>query len=458
MKNIEDFYPLTPTQQGVLFQTLYTPNTRVYFQQLNSTFRGRLSTENFARAWEEVIARHPALRTSFIWDTAREPVQVVHKQVASPFTLHDWRGLDDEEKQREMERFLRADREKGFDLARPPIMRVALIRMAENLYELVWSYHHIIMDGWSVAQVRKEVLEFYAALCRGEHLQLERPRPFRDYVAWLRKQNLSEAEEFWRQTLKEFDSATALNLEREVRGLPDCEEGYDEQQIIIPATMTAALQTLARQNQLTFNTLIQGMWALLLSRYSGEHDIVFGAVFSGRPPSLSGVESVVGVFVNTLPMRVRVPTVGELIPWLKRLQKHQVQMQQYEYTPLVQIQSWSEVPRDKPLFETIFAFENFLRDDSGMEGFLEVIKMRSFERTHYPLTIMVGLGAEMSIRVLYDDRSIAAPAITRMLGHFRHLLDAVAVDANIDISNLSLADDAESRRLAEDFNADLEVF
>jgi hypothetical protein len=458
MKNVEDFYPLTPTQQGVLFQTLYTPNTRVYFQQVNSTFRGRLDTENFARAWETVIARHPALRTSFIWNTDREPVQVVHKQVETPFATHDWRDLDAGEQQRRLEEFLRADREKGFDLARAPVMRVSLLQLSGELHELVWSYHHIIMDGWAVAQVRKEVLEFYAAFCRGEQLRLERPRPFRDFVVWLRKQNLSEAEEFWRQTLKGFERATPLNLEREMRSLPDREEGYDEQLALIPRATTAALQMLIRQHRLTFNTLIQGAWALLLSRYSGEPDIVFGAVFSGRPPTLAGVESVVGVFVNTLPMRVRMPPGIALIPWLKTLQEQQLLMQHYEYTPLVQIQSWSDVPRQEPLFETIFAFENFLMDNSAMGGFLEAVRTRSFERTHYPLAVMVGIGAEISVRVLYDDRIIAATAVTRMLGHFAVLLEAIAADPDKDISDFSHATEAESRQLVEDFNADLEVY
>lgn len=458
MKNVEDFYPLTPTQQGVLFQTLLTPNTRVYFQQLNSSFRGRLDEENFARAWDSVVVRHPALRTSFVWDTAREPVQVVHKHVPSPFAAHDWRGLDTDEQQRRLEEFLRADREKSFDLARAPVIRVALIRLSDELYELVWSYHHIIMDGWSVAQVRKEVLEFYAAFCRGEQLRLERPRPFRDYVAWLRKQNLSEAEDFWRRTLKGFERATPLNLERKSSSLPDREEGYDERQTLIPRDTTAALQALARRNQLTLNTLVQGAWARLLSRYSGEDDIVFGAVFSGRPPTLAGSESVVGVFVNTLPMRARVPTGVALIPWLKKLQEQQALMQQYEYAPLVRIQGWSEVPPQEPLFETIFAFENFLTDDSAMGGFLEAVRTRSFERTHYPLTVMIGLGAQMSVRVLYDDRSLAASAVTRMLRHFAALLESIAADPDQDVSDFPHATEDESRRLAEDFNADLEVY
>jgi hypothetical protein len=196
MKNIEDFYPLTPTQQGVLFQTLYTPNTRVYFQQLSSTLRGPFDTENFARAWQRVIDRHAALRTSFMWDLAKEPVQVVHRRVESPLQVHDWRNRTESKQQEELHEFLRQDRERGFDLARAPLMRLAVFRLTDDLCEFVWSYHHIIMDGWAVALVRKEVLDLYLAFSQGEELSLERPLPFREYVAWLRKRDLSEAEDF----------------------------------------------------------------------------------------------------------------------------------------------------------------------------------------------------------------------------------------------------------------------
>jgi hypothetical protein len=458
MKNVEDFYPLTPTQQGVLFQSLFTPNTRVYFQQLSSTFRGQLDADKFARAWQRVVERHPALRTSFVWEAVKEPVQVVHKQAPSSFEMHDWRALSADEQQQRLEEFLRTDREKGVDFARAPLMRMALMQLSDELYEFVWSYHHIIMDGWSVALVRTEVLKIYAALCEGKDLELESPRPFRDYVVWLRRQDLSQAEAFWRQTLAGFNRATPLNVEREAHSLPDREEGYDEQQILIPQHTTSALQSLAQRNQLTFNTLIQGAWALLLSRYSGEQDLVFGAVFSGRPAAINGVESMVGVFVNTLPMRVQLMPRTSLIPWLKKLQTQQVLMQQYEYSPLVQIQGWSEMRRGELLFESIFAFENFLMDTTAMEGFLEAVRIRAFERTHYPLTIMIGLGAEMSVRVLYDDRSTSAAAITRMLGHFAALLEDIVAHPDKDISDLSHITAAESQQLTEDFNASLEVY
>lgn len=458
MKNIEDFYPLTPTQQGVLFQTLYTPNTRVYFQQLSSTLRGQLDAENFARAWQRVVDRHAALRTSFVWDVAKEPVQVVHRQVPSPLEIHDWRQRSAREQQEGLDEFLRLDREKGFELSQAPLMRLTVFQLADDRCEFVWSYHHIIMDGWAVALVRKEVLDFYLAFCQGKDLHLDRPLPFRDYVVWLRSQDLAAAEAFWRRTLKGFSQTTPLNVERELKSLPDREEGYDEQQLQLSRRDTAGLQSLASQNQITLNTLIQGAWALLLSRYSGEPDILFGVVFSGRPPCLSRVESMVGLVVNTLPMRVQLTSPTPLIRWLKNLQNQQVEMQQFEYTPLVQIQSWSELPPGELLFQSIFAFENFLMEKPSMKGFLEVTQVRAFERTHYPLTVMIGLGDEMSIRILFDNRIIAAPAVTRMLEHFQALLQDILAHPTRDISDFSHLTQAESQQLTEDFNACLEVY
>ena len=457
--DVEDFYPLSPTQHGILFHTLYTPNTRVYFQQLTYTVRGSLDAPLFERTWQKLLDRHSVLRSSFLWEDLKEPVQLVHRGVRVPLESLDWRDLPAKEQQQCLQEFLKSDRERGFDLSQAPMVRLALIRLADEGYALVWSFHHILMDGWSASLIRREFFEVYGALSRGEDSPSKPPRPYRDYVSWLRRQDLSKARDFWRAQLKDFTGPTPLGVDRGSKYLPDKEEGYDDIQTKLSLDETARLRSFARRHQLTLNTIVLGAWALLLSQYSDQHDIAFGVVVSGRTPLLADVESMIGLFINTLPMRVQIQPRYFVLSWLKDLQARSLEMQQYEYTPLVKIQGWSDVPGDQPLFNSIFAFENFPAHGSTSSGDLsiEAIEVRSFERTSYPLTLMTGAGPELALRILYDCRRIDTAAVIRMTNHLRTSLEELVMYPHQRMSDLSVFTEKETRELIDDFNADVEV-
>lgn len=460
MEGIEDFYPLSPAQQGILFHTLYAPNTRVYFQQVGFHLQGRLDVDAFRRAWQQVVNHHPILRSSFIWESVKEPVQVVHKRVSLPLEEFDWRSLPAAERDARLEAYRRAEHGRSLKLSKAPLMRFALIRLTEDVYWFLWGCHHILLDGWSRLLVSREVMSLYEAYRQGRELRVEPPRPYREYIVWLRRQSLARAEDFWRNRLKGFNSCTPLRIESGHTGLPDQEEGYREYQTLLTEATTTTLRSLGRAQRLTLNTLVQGAWAFLLSRYSGMNDVVFGNVVSGRPPALAGVESMVGLFVNTLPVRVRIPEQGSLLHWLRQLQEQQVEAQSYEHSPLVEVQRWSEIAPGQPLFDSIFAFENypanpFLTDSSSD---LTVTVESSFERTNYPLTIMVGPGRGLTLRAIYDCRHVNAAAVTRMMDHFRVLLERIAAAPDQDLSTLSFTTTAENEQLIDDFNSDLEMF
>lgn len=456
MKGIEDVYPLSPLQQGILFHTLCTPNTRVYLHQLIYVLDGHLDVDAFRRAWQRVIERHPILRSSFVWENVKEPVQVVHRDVSLLLEELDWRALSAAEQRAQLEQRAREDREEGFDLGRAPLMRLILIRLAENSYQLFWSYEHIIFDGWAGGLINKEVMTFYQAFRAGRDVALPLPRPYRDYILWLRQQDMVKAEAFWRQELAGFTTPTPLVLYRTLKKLPDAEEGYDEQFLHLSMDTSGALQSLAQRNQLTLNSMVQGIWGLLLSRYSGEQDVVFGVVVSGRPPSLDGVESMVGLFINTLPARMQVSPAMPVLAWLREVQMHQAEMQQYEYSPLVEVQRWSDVPRGRPLFESIFAFENYyLEGAQNDDSPIRVTNVDGFERTHYPLTLMVAPGPQLVLRMLYDNRCVTAAAVTRMLEGFRSLAEGIISDPYRPISDLSITTGTESEELISSFNASL---
>ncbi len=455
LKNVEDLYPLSPMQQGMLFHSLYAPESGVYFEQMSCILRGDLDVSAFEQAWQRMMERHLVLRTAFVGEGLKEPIQVVHRQVKLPLEQQDWQGLSSAEQSARLEAFLQAERCRGFVLSEPPLMRLALIRMSKDAYQFVWCHHHLLLDGWCVPMLLQEVLAFYEAFRISHDLSLEPPRPYRDYIVWLKKQDLSKAEAFWRQTLKGFTAPTPLVVGWDPKSMLDQSESYAELERWLSAETTAKLQTLARQHQLTLSTLVQGAWGLLLSRYGGEQDVLFGATVSGRPPDLAGSESMIGLFINTLPVRMRVKPEATVAAWLKELQAQLVEMRQYEYSPLVEIQGWSEVPRGLSLFESLLVFENYpvatvLREQ---EGSLRVENIRSAEYTNYPLTVVAGAAQELMLKIIYDCRRFDAETIRRMLGHLGKLLEGIAVDPERQVSTLPLLTEAERQQLLVAWNA-----
>jgi surfactin family lipopeptide synthetase C len=457
-KNVENIYPLSPTQQGILFHTLRAPDSGVYVVQSCYTFSKNINIAAFKQAWQQVINQHSILRTSFYWKQYKEPFQVVNRSLQLPWQQYNWQELSVLEQQAGLEEFLQADRQQGFDVSQAPLMRLTLIQVGKETYHFIWSSHHLILDGWSGAIVLQQVFQAYEALCKDQVVSLVRCRPYGDYIAWLQQQDLSKAEAFWRKVLQGFTAPTQLRVSSSANGAT----GYDEQSIKLSPATTTALQSLARQHKLTLNTLVQGAWAILLSRYSGEQDVVFGATSAGRPPALVGSESMVGLFINTLPVRVQVAGDEVLIPWLQKLQVQQVEAQQYEYSPLVQVQGWSEVPRDLPLFESILVFENYPVDASlkAWATEMQMHSVRSVETTNYPITIKAGVGRELSLEILSDtygtpdgDRSrFNATIITRMLGHLQTLLEGMVAHPHQSLSSLPLLTAAEIHQQLIEWN------
>ncbi|MEH2354895.1 non-ribosomal peptide synthetase [Nostoc sp.] len=453
-KNIEDIYELSPLQQGMLFHTLLVPNSGVYFEQFCYSLQTQLDVSAFNKAWQRVLDRHPILRTSFYWENLDKPYQVVYRQVDLPWEFQDWRQLSLEETEKQLEVFLAADRKRGFTLSQVPLIRLALIQVADSAYQFVFSYHHILMEGWSLTWLWKEFYEFYNAFCKGQDLHLEYPRPFREYISWLQQQDISKAEVYWRETLRGFTVPTPLMMDKAVDTLSSENEDHDCQQTLLSVTTTDGLNSLTRKYHLTLNILLKGAWAILLSRYSGESDVVFGATSSGRPIELAEAESMMGLFANTLPLRVQVDSNALLIPWLKRLQVQEVEMRQYEYSPLLQIQQWSQIPRGLPLFESILSFNNYLVDSTGekLAESLALGEARIFEKTNYPLTLQVYPGSNLLLSIGYDTRRFDSAAINRILGHLKTLLEGIVANPEQQLQDLPLLTTQEKSQLLLEWN------
>jgi amino acid adenylation domain-containing protein/non-ribosomal peptide synthase protein (TIGR01720 family) len=453
--DLEDVYELTPTQEGLLFHSLGAPLSGVYVMQFHGRLTGSTAVGAFANAWQQLVERHPVLRTSFRWQDRDRPLQLVHRRASVPLERHDWRGLPGDQQTVRLHSLLESDRHRDFALDRAPLLRLQLIRTGEDEYRFLCTHHHLLLDGWSLPLLLQELV----ALCEGSlqerAVQLPQVRPFRDYLAWLRKQDVELAESFWRERLAGFASATALEIGRTASSDMVSPADFCAHQVRLDRSLTAALESLARNHQVTLNTLLQGAWALLLGRYSGSADVVFGSTVSGRSAPVSGVESMVGMLINTLPTRVQLSPSERLIPWLQSLQSQQIQAREFEHSALSDIQRWSDVPRGLPLFETLFVFENYPIDRSlskHLERRLPIRELEFAEQTHYPLTLTIDPAKELGLRIGYDARRFDAPAVVRLLEHLKSILCQLVADPWMRLADVSLLSAPERRQLLVDFN------
>ncbi|MBB3059227.1 non-ribosomal peptide synthetase [Microbulbifer rhizosphaerae] len=452
-RNIETIYPLAPMQQGLLFHSLMHPDKGMYLLQYRHVMEmADLDLVRFRQAWEKVVERHELLRTSFVWQKQKRPLQVVHRRVELPVEYGDWSNLDPETQDKRLEELLREERVSGFDFTRAPLMRVRLFKLAPDTYQFVRSYHHILMDAWCFSIIMMDFLGHYRALCRGESLQLPKPRPYRDFIRWLEQKNPEDHKTFWHGRLADFAEPTPLGIERPGLDAPEPVVDCVHQ---LSAEQTGRVQRVAGRLNITLNTLVQGAWALLLSRYSGNSDVLFGVTVAGRPAELAGMESIVGLFINTLPLRWRVRGDEPPGPWLQALQRENLALREHETVSLAQIQQWSEV--DGELFHSLFVFENAPLDAGLKQENLEFIVRDAANRTHtnYPITVVVIPGERLHLQITYQTDSFTRPSVERMLEHFTALLlsmgESLEAGQGARIGELPMLTDSERDRQLRDW-------
>jgi hypothetical protein len=458
MNGIQDIYPLSHLQCGLLFQTLYEPNQQVYISQSRFSLKGQLLAPCLQESFQRAINRHDILRTCFLWEGLPEPVQIVQRFAPLRWEEHDWRGRPANSRKSALDIFAEDDRKRGFDLTRAPLMRLTLIRISEDETELIWTWHHILIDGWSVAQLLTELIGEYQVIATGEinAINISR-RPYRDYIAWLAGQNLDVAKTYWQSRLSGITSPTPFPL----RSAGRQEAGFTWQQYKLSEEETQRLSDAARRHRLTINTIAQAAWALLISYYANTLDVVFGAVVSGRPAALQGAETMLGLFINTLPVRVKIQPDRKIIDWLTDLQYQQVESRQFDYCPLSEIHGWSEIPRGVSLFDTIFVFENFPipRSRATLENTtLQITGQDSVSYTSYPLTVTVGIGSELQIRISHRRNSGYSEREIQYMGRqLLEILTSMARDFEGGVGNLTRAieqavdkeAETERKRIAE---------
>jgi hypothetical protein len=451
--NIEDMYVLSPMQQGFLFHTVGQPRSGVYVTQSSWTLRGGLDVEGLKATWQQVVSRHAILRTAFIWEGRERPLQIVHETVAVPWVEDDWRGFDAQEQSARLKSLFVHNRLSGFDITKAPLMRLFLIGTASDAHIFIWSYHHLLLDAWSAWLVLGEVFALYEARVTGRALSLEPSRPYRDYIAWLQQQDLSKAQRYWQRALRGFTHPTRLDGDKAMAAGPAEMGEYKRQRINLPPSLRAALQEISREFQVTLNVVMQGAWTLYLAHYGGEPDVVFGVVMSGRSAQVAGVETMVGVFINTLPIRIRITPEQCLASWLKAIQRQMVTLQQLDYSPLVQVNAWADIAPGLPLFESILVFNNvpintLLRGRANIAG-LEVEQLRGDDQNNFPLTLTIAANAELNVDITYDSHRFDETSITGLQRRFGNLLRAMTTHRQSDLRQLfeTIAEDDRRMRL-----------
>lgn len=448
---IEAIYTLSPLQEGLVFHSVYEPGSGAYVIQSDCVINGPLDVASFRRAWEEVVSRHSALRTAFVWGNRDRPVQVVLRGVEIDWQEHDWSDECRDDLQARRQCLLRQDRDRGFKLSKAPLMRFSLVRIEEMVFYFTWSFHHLLLDAWARVQVIKEVFRYYQSYERAEELALPEPHQYKEYIEWLERQDRENAETFWRAAIDGLAGPTELHIESPVGQQP--EPGYDEQDIYLTEEAGEQLKQLAQQRRVTVNTAAQGAWAILLAHYSGCSDVVFGTTVSGRPADLEGVEEMVGLFINTIPARVKIKPQQPVDEWLKQIQQQQLEARQYEYLSLAEIQKWAGTGAGKPLLTSNMTFQNFpydvpLRDSSAG---IEVSQVRSIERGDFPIGVVVEPGRRLRLCLSYDRLRFDSQAIKRILFLFSCALESIASNPDVRLASLIMwLRDAETRRRVDE--------
>ncbi|WP_373623156.1 amino acid adenylation domain-containing protein, partial [Pseudomonas aeruginosa] len=439
LARIEDIYPLSPMQHGMLFHSLYEQASGDYLNQLRVDVHG-LDPARFRAAGPAALDSHDILRAGFLWQgDLEQPLQVIHKHLELPFAEHDWRGR--EALAEALDELAASERQRGFELEQAPLLRLVLVRMDEERYHLVYTHHHILLDGWSSAQLLGEVLARYT----GEQAERTGGR-YRDYITWLQAQDKRVSEAFWKEQLAELLEPTrlaqAVAAERE-------QVGSGQFQRSLPPARTARLKTFAQRHAVTLNTLVQAAWSLLLQRYTGQDTVVFGATVAGRPAELAGIERQIGLFINTLPV-VATPQPGmRLTDWLQEVQARSLALREQEHTPLFEIQRWAGL--GEALFDSLLVFENYPVAEAlekGSPGGVRFGPVSNHEQTNYPLTVALGVGDSLSLQYSYDRQAFSDAAVEQLDRHLLNLLEGFVDNAERTLVELSLLD-AEERALID---------
>ncbi len=447
-------YPLTPVQQGMLFHHVQSPNSGVDIQQLVVTATESIDCVAFRAAWQDLAAAHPILRTQFRWDGAAGPQQVILPSVAVDVVETNLHGATAAEQQAKIDGYLRDDRFRGFDLANSPLFRVAIFQLSDTHHRWVWTFPHILLDGGSFAAIVQDLYAAYDARRAGGVASLAARPSYADFITWLTpelEKRREAARTFFADRLRGFESRNLI-LNRST--VEPAHEPADRQLVDVSTTLTpgttAALQAMASEVGVTMNTLVQAAWSLIVSDFSGgDSDVVIGVVRRGRSATIPDADAVLGMFINTLPLRVHIDPAQPLSGLLQGIRADQVALRPYEQTALLDVQSVAEIPKGESLFDSIIVFNDVeFSARLPQDGAWSARRYEWIEQTNYPLTLYAYDGPALELKLstypALVDHSIASAMIARLAS----TLGAFATQRDATVGGLDRIPAAEQAQLA----------
>ncbi|MCP1426503.1 bacitracin synthase 3 [Paenibacillus xylanexedens] len=450
---IERIYPLTNMQQGMLFHAMEDETSTAYFQQTVMEIRGEVNPDYLQSSFNELMNRHEALRASFMHQDLEEPRQVIMQNLTIEFEFKDWTALEAHHSAAQLETFSQQDKARSFRLDTQPLMRAALFRTTDQSYTLVWSHHHILLDGWCLGIILSELFQIYKAKLENKAHNLKEPKRYHHYIEWLIRQEKDEAQAYWRRYLENYDTQSSvpglLLTEHDVPYL------RKEQTISLGQELTRQLNEIGARYGVTLNTVIQCIWGLVLARYNDTEDVIFGTVVSGREAPVEGIEEMIGLFINTIPVRIGYPHQKHFGDVLQVVQKQAVESQRFNYLNLAEVQALSDL--NKELMDHVFVFENYALDHGAVQqsstgvGF-EITGLHAEEQSNYGFLISATPGDSLTLVITYDGNKYDPSIIERMDQHFRSVAEQVTSADHQQLADIQLVGSQEREVLLNSFN------
>ncbi|NRR19901.1 non-ribosomal peptide synthetase [Brevibacillus sp. MS2.2] len=451
-EHVQDIYSLSPMQEGMLFHALADQDDTSYQVQIVLPVTGDLHVTVLAKSFELLVQRHEVLRTTFLHEQVKQPMQVVLRErplmikvqkrpiESVEFPVEEW-----------VEKLIREDRERGFDLTKDSLIRLQIIEKGEKEWTLLISFHHILMDGWCADIILGDLVQIYHSLLNRTLDQLPPTQPYSHYMKWLWKQDRSSALEYWQNELHGYEEIAPLPVGSKLRDASSVAGEYD---VFLDLAVTQRLTHIARQNQVTLSSVFQAIWGIVLQTYNDRTDVVFGTVVAGRPAELSGVEKMVGLFINTLPLRVKTAQEQTFQELLQSIHEQTRLAKKHEYVPLSEIQ---RVTLGAPLFDHLLVFDNSPANQAWrrqwQEDGVHAGEKRVIEHTHYPLSITVmSKSDQLMLRLIYRQEHFSSEDIQRMAGHIQTVIESVSLDVSIGLDEIEMLTAEEKRHFLAEKN------
>jgi len=436
-KNIKNIYALTPMQEGILFQSLYDPESLSYFEQFNFHISGELNIPVFEETWNELMNRHDILRTIFVYKNVPQPLQIVLKKRKIDFVFEDISVLSTEEQDDHCQKYQDKDKLNPFDLSKDVLIRLAVFKLNDTSFNSTWTLHHILLDGWSCGILYEEMMRIYSSLIQGKKTKLPPAVPFSSYIRWLKKQDSKAAKDYWKNYLIDYQKLTTIPriTEKQRQDFIDKNDAFD-----LNESITLALEETASKNHVTMNTVLQTVWAILLNKYNAIDDIIFGATVSGRPAEINGIEQMVGLFINAIPVRIKMDGKQRFNELLKKVHNEAAESSNYHYYSLADILNQTDLKQD--LFDHVLVFENYpdpeiLGKDQNNPFVIDSFDV--FDHTHFDLTIIIAPEKnKIKFSLTYNQTVYDPLIIDNIASHLKTITQAVIKDNEINIDSIEI--------------------